>query len=105
MSQKRSIFKEVIEGLDEIRDARDGRVTLRTTSVPERDSPNVSGEEIKELRARLSVSRSVLARYLRTSTRTLENWEQGRAQPNDQAALLIRLIANYPDMVERIQHV
>jgi len=105
MSQKRSVFKEIVAGLNEISEAKHGRVTLRTTTVPERDSPRVSGEEIKALRTHLSVSRTVLARYLRTNARTLENWEQGRAHPNDQAALLIRLIARYPDMIERIQHV
>lgn len=37
---------------------------------------------------------------LRTNLRTLENWEQGRAKPNAQAALLIRLVEKYPDTVE-----
>jgi putative transcriptional regulator len=47
----------------------------------------------------------VLARYLRTNPRTLENWEQGRARPNAQAALLIRLVERYPDTVERLASV
>ena len=34
--------------------------------------------------------------------RTLENWEQGRARPNAQAALLIRLVERYPDTMERL---
>ena len=103
MSNKRSVFNEIVEGLNEIRDARDGKVTLRTTTVPERENLTVTAAEIKALRKRLDVSRTVLARYLRTNARTLENWEQGRAEPNDQAALLIRLLARYPDMVERLQ--
>ncbi|MDD2744254.1 MAG: hypothetical protein PHV02_18505 [Rhodocyclaceae bacterium] len=48
------------------------------------------------------MSRSVLACHLRTNPRTLENWEQGRAKPNAQAALLIRLVEKYPDTVERL---
>lgn len=39
----------------------------------------------------------MFARYLCTNPRTLENWEQGRARPNAQAALLIRLVERYPD--------
>ncbi|MHA7833067.1 MAG: helix-turn-helix domain-containing protein, partial [Algiphilus sp.] len=31
-----------------------------------------------------------------------ENWEQGRAKPNQQAALLIRLVEKYPDTVKRL---
>ncbi len=37
--------------------------------------------------------------------RTLENWEQGRARPNAQAALLITLVKKFPDMVERLANV
>lgn len=40
--------------------------------------------------------------YLRTNTRTLENWEQGRATPNAQATTLMRLVERYPDTVERL---
>jgi len=54
------------------------------------------------LRERLHLSRLVFAHYLRTNPRTLENWEQGRAKPNAQAALLIRLVEKFPDTVERL---
>ena len=53
----------------------------------------------------LKLSRPVFARYLRTNPRTLENWEQGRAKPNAQAALLIRMVAQFPDMVQRLEAV
>ncbi|MEA3642835.1 MAG: hypothetical protein VBE63_23260 [Lamprobacter sp.] len=45
---------------------------------------------------------TMFARYLRINPRTLENWEQGRARPNAQAALLIRLVEKFPDTVERL---
>ena len=48
------------------------------------------------------LSRALFAVYLRTNVRTLENWEQGRAKPNAQAALLINLVKHYPDTVERL---
>lgn len=65
-------------------------------------APEVSAAELLALRERLRLSRQVFARYLRTNPRTLENWEQGRARPNAQAALLIRLVERYPDTVERL---
>jgi putative transcriptional regulator len=40
---------------------------------------------------------------LRTNPRTLENWEQGRAKPNAQAAVLIRMMGMFPDTVERVR--
>jgi len=35
----------------------------------------------------------------------LENWEQGRAEPNAQAVLLIRMVAQFPDMMQRLEAV
>ena len=53
----------------------------------------------------LNLSRALFAGYLRTNVRTLENWEQGRAQPNAQAALLIRLVQRFPDTVNRLAEI
>ncbi len=36
---------------------------------------------------------------------TLENWEQDRAKPNAQAAQLIRIVGQFPDMVQRLEAV
>jgi putative transcriptional regulator len=36
------------------------------------------------------------------NVRTVENWEQGRAKPNAQAAVLIKLVERYPDTVQRL---
>lgn len=58
--------------------------------------------ELLALREKLGLSRAVFATYLRTNPRTLENWEQGRARPNAQAAILLRLIQRYPDTLERL---
>jgi DNA-binding transcriptional regulator YiaG len=38
----------------------------------------VDADLIRDTRERMHVSRAVFARRLRASTRTLENWEQGR---------------------------
>ncbi len=75
---------------------------MRTHEIEEKAAPGVTAAELIALRERLNLSRPVLARYLRTNPRTLENWEQGRAHPNAQAALLIRLVERYPDSVERL---
>lgn len=93
---------EIVEGFEALADARVGKRTLRTHEVDIRPAPDVTANELLALRERLHLSRPVFARYLRTNPRTLENWEQGRARPNAQAALLIRLVERYPDTVERL---
>lgn len=100
--QKRHLFGELMQGLDDLADARLGKQTLRTYEVQARPAPEVAAGELLALRERLHLSRPVFAHYLRTNPRTLENWEQGRAKPNAQAALLIRLVEKFPDTVERL---
>lgn len=99
---KRKLFSEIAEGFDALAEARAGKQTLRTHAIQAVPVPEVSAAELLALRERLNLSRAVFAGYLRTNPRTLENWEQGRAKPNAQAALLIRLVEKFPDTVQRL---
>lgn len=103
--KKRNLFKELSEGFAALEAERKGKITLRRHSVEPKPVARVSARELTRLRERLRLSRALFARYLRTNVRTLENWEQGRAKPNAQAALLIRMVARYPDTVERLARV
>jgi putative transcriptional regulator len=100
--KKRNLFAEIAEGFEALAEERAGKLTLRTHEVEWLPTPQVTAEELRALRERLHLSRQVFARYLRTNPRTLENWEQGRARPNAQAALLIKLVEHYPDTVARL---
>jgi len=102
LAAKRSLFGEIAEGFDALAAERAGRRTLKTHPVELRPAPEVTAEELVALREELDVSRALFAAWLRTNVRTLENWEQGRARPNAQAALLIHLVRRYPDTIERL---
>lgn len=102
MSKKRDIFGEIMEGIEAMREHREGKITLRTHVIEDRPIPPVNAEEIRETRERLHLSRGVFARCLRVSQRTLEKWEQGRTKPNDQATALILLVRKYPDTLKRL---
>lgn len=102
---KRSLMAELKEGFDALAGEREGKLTLRTHTVADIPAPEISASELIELRRRLNVSRAIFAAYMRTNVRTLENWEQGRAKPNAQAAILIRLVEKHPDMWTRLQTV
>jgi len=76
---------------------------FRLYTLYDRDTADdLSAKELVSIRRSLKLSRAVFARYLRANERTPENWEQGRAKPNAQAALLIRLVARYPDTLKRL---
>lgn len=98
----RRLFAEIAEGVTALAESRQGTRTLRTHRVPLHEAPSLSATELVKVRHCLRMSRAVFAAYLRTNVRTLENWEQGCAKPNAQAALLVRLVEHFPDTVTRL---
>jgi putative transcriptional regulator len=99
---KRDLFAELSEGMSALAEARQGKRTLRTHTVVHKPVPRITPKELIRVRENLKLSRALFAVYLRTNVRTLENWEQGRARPNAQAALLINLVKRFPDTVQRL---
>ena len=102
---KRNLFEELSEGFDALEKEREGKITLRTHQVKQQPAPTISNQEIRELRESLNLSRGVFAARLRVSSRTLENWEQGRSNPPAHSALLLRMLKKYPDTLERMENV
>lgn len=100
---KRDIFKELMEGIEEIKQHEAGKVTLKSYKIEQKAMPEITPEIIRETRETLKLSRPVFAHKLYVSTRTLEKWEQGRTKPNDQAATLIMLVRKYPDTLKRLE--
>lgn len=102
---KRNLFDELSEGFQSLRDEREGKITLKKHIAEKITAPELKSGELVQLREKLNVSQAVLAQYLRINKRTLENWEQGRAKPNAQAAVLIKLVEKYPDTLSRLANV
>jgi len=103
MTKKQNLYDELMEGVEAMRQQREGKVTLRTHEVEELPPLQIDADLIRETREKLNVSRAVFARHLRVSVRTIENWEQGRAKPNAQAAALILMVRKYPDTLKKLQ--
>jgi putative transcriptional regulator len=102
-ADKRNIFAEIMEGVDAMKEHREGKLTLRThrLAAPEiEEAP--PAEYFVAVRERFNVSRSVWANMLRVSPRTVEKWEQG-GQVSPLAATFVELVAQYPDTIERLQ--
>jgi putative transcriptional regulator len=105
MRKKRDLYDELLEGFDALADQRAGKRTLRTHALKVKPAPKITARELAKVRQDMNLSRGLFARYLRTNVRTLENWEQGRAKPNAQAALLIRMVQRFPDTVRRLAEI
>lgn len=99
---KRDLFAEVLSALSDAKQHDQGKLTLKTHKVDIPTELVISPEEIKKIRQRYKMSRQVFARYLHTSSRTLENWEQGRSKPNEQAITLLFLVKRHPETLSHI---
>jgi putative transcriptional regulator len=100
---KRNIFNELVEGFEALEAHHTGKTTLHTVTLVKPNTPVIAAQDVLQLRESLNLSRNVFANYLHINPRTLENWEQGRAKPNAQAAVLLSLVGKYPDTVARLR--
>lgn len=60
--------------------------------------------EIKMVREKLHASQNDFAMMIGVSTRTLQNWEQGRRQPEGPAKALLHVAAHNPKAVLAALH-
>jgi putative transcriptional regulator len=102
MSQ-RDLYAELMDGIEAMGLHREEKITLKTSTLKILPSISINSDDIINIRKKLNISRSVFANLLRISSRTLENWEQGRSKLPDNVATLIKLVDKYPDTLDRLQ--
>ena len=101
---ERDIFSELMAGIQELKDHQEGKITLKSYKVEKRAPVTIAPEELRSVREQLNLSQAVFAHYLHTGETTYQNWEQGRAKPNAQAVLLIRMVQQNPDTLNVLAH-
>lgn len=114
---KRDIGAELLQSVRDLNAGRRGRKTTIDT-LPngtvrrriELSNGKIAKDEVLTgarwallaARSHSGLSQADFAIALGVSKRTLENWEQGRAEPTGPAKVLLNLVANYPDTVKRL---
>jgi putative transcriptional regulator len=93
---KRNIGSEILEGIQEIQKHRAGLVRLKSTELSMPSPPHV-------IRAELNLSQSAFAAMLGVSVRTLQDWEQGRRQPQGPALALLRVAEQFPEVLVNLR--
>jgi len=93
--KNRDIGAEILDGLQEISEFKKGNIKLRATELSEPSEPRV-------IRARLKLSQSAFAGLLGVSMRTLQDWEQGRRNPQGPAIALLRIAEQHPEVFSRL---
>lgn len=59
----------------------------------------VTPQSIKETRQRYNLTQEEFAQLLDVSPRTLQNWEQGRREPEGPAKVLLKVAAVHPESI------
>ena len=88
---ERNIGQELLEGIQEIKAFKQGKVHLVTRKLSEPSHP-------KKIRARLKLSQTAFAGLMGVSVRTVQDWEQDRRQPSGPAKSLLRIAEQYPEI-------
>ncbi len=88
--QSRDIGQEILQGIRDIKAGRIGR-RYTTESYP-----------IVRAREKSGLSQAKFAELLGVSVRTIQDWEQGRREPNAAAKTLIKVAELHPSVLRKI---
>ncbi|WP_147195124.1 type II toxin-antitoxin system MqsA family antitoxin [Pantoea sp. MBD-2R] len=100
--KKRQLFNELVEGMDAWGEMNAGKKTLKTHRLSVEREIVLPSSELRQIRESLQLSQALFAQYLHTGLTTYQNWEQGRAKPNKQAILLIRMVEKDPQLLQTL---
>jgi len=88
--QSRDLGEEILQGIRDIKAGRIGR-RYTTESYP-----------IVRAREKSGLSQAEFAQLLGVSIRTIQDWEQGRREPNAAAKTLIKVAELHPSVLRKI---
>lgn len=89
---KKELFEELVESIEQAGKIRKG--LLKPARVFK-----YRPVEVKRIRNKLRVSQSQFAMMIGVSKSTLQNWEQGRREPEGPAKALLRVVDKKPKAV------
>ncbi|HRP07039.1 MAG TPA: NadS family protein [Gemmatimonadales bacterium] len=100
---RQELFDELIESVKQMGEIRSGRRkparVIRADQLLGSDVPDVAA-----LRRHFRLSQVKFATLLGISVDTLQNWEQGRRQPEGPARVLLRVAAAHPEVLLSVNH-
>jgi putative transcriptional regulator len=91
---KRELFEELVGSIKEAGRIHRGEAKPSRTFV-------FKPEDIREIREKLHKSQSEFAQMIGVSVGTLQNWEQGRRQPEGPARALLVVTSRAPKVVAK----
>lgn len=90
---RKELFEELVASIKEMKAIERG--ALKPARVAR--SVDLRATDVAALRAHFGLSQSKFAALLGISVDTLQNWEQGRRQPEGPAKVLLQVAAKHPE--------
>lgn len=95
---RKELFDELLQSVREMQEIRAGkRPSARVTTA--KDVLRRDVKDVAALRRHFRLSQTKFAAMLGISVDTLQNWEQGRRQPDGPARVLLRIAATHPEAI------
>jgi putative transcriptional regulator len=97
MADDYNLGEALIQGMEEAVAWKRGEMALETVRI----SP-MPPDRVRAIRKKFSRTTKAFELRFGIPAATLNNWEQGRREPDVAARLLLRLIEREPEIVERV---
>jgi putative transcriptional regulator len=91
---KKALFDDLIESIKQAGKIHRGEAKPARTFV-------FAPEDVRQIREKLHKSQSEFAQMIGVSISTLQNWEQGRRQPEGPARALLVVASKAPEVVAK----
>jgi putative transcriptional regulator len=91
---KKKLFDDLVASIEEAGKIHRGEAKASRTFVFEPD-------DVRQIREKLQKSQPEFAQMIGVSVATLQNWEQGRRQPQGPARALLLVASKAPDVVAK----
>lgn len=91
---KKEMFEQLVASVKEAGKIHRGELKATRTFVFE-------PEDVRQIREKLNKSQTEFAHMIGVSVSTLQNWEQGRRQPDGPARALLVVASKAPDVVAK----
>ncbi|MBQ7990586.1 MAG: helix-turn-helix domain-containing protein [Oscillospiraceae bacterium] len=87
-----NVYESIMQGLEEAVAHEHGEKTARSAHVTITPPPEVSADEVKELRHSLNMTQSTFAAVMGVSNKTVEAWEKGTNTPAGTARRMMGIL-------------
>jgi len=94
MKNERNIGQEILAGIQEIKEWRQGKKKLKTTRI---SLPSAS--DVAKIRKNLDLTQDEFADFMGVKVKTLQNWEQNRREPQGPARSLLYVAKKAPEAI------